>query len=80
VEQPPTNVPEAPAARTSQPQTNAAARRNAAAAASFDARQFGSACLNGAIIAAGLFVVLGVIQAGRWGVKHLRRRSQKRKR
>ena len=80
VEQPPTNVPEAPAARTSQPQTNAAARRNAAAAASFDARQFGSACLNGAIITAGLFVVLGVIQAGRWGVKHLRRRSQKRKR
>jgi hypothetical protein len=79
VEQPPTSVPAAPLVRASQPQTNAAARRGTAAASSFDARQFGSACLNGAIIAAGLFVVLGVIQAGRWGVKQVRR-SQKRKR
>ena len=79
VEQPPTSVPEALVARTSQPQTNTAARRNTAAASSLDTSQFGSACLNGAVIAVGLFVVLGVIQAGRWSTKHLRRRSQKRK-
>jgi hypothetical protein len=78
VEQPPTSVPEAPVARTSQPLTNAAARRGNTAASSFNTSQFGTACLNGAIIAAGLFVVLGVIQAGRWSVKQLRR-SQKRK-
>jgi hypothetical protein len=79
VEQPPTSVPEAPVARTSQSQANTAARRSAAAASSFDTSQFGSACLNGVIIAMGLFVILGVIQAGRWGAKHLRRRSQRRK-
>ena len=78
VEQPPTSVPEARVVQTNQPQTNAAARRNAAAAAGLDARQFGSACLNGVIIVVGLFVVLGVIQAGRWGVKQFRR-SQKRR-
>ncbi len=78
VEQPPTSVPEARAVQTSQPQTNTTARRSAAPATSFDVRQFGSACLNGALIAAGLFVVLGVILAGRWGTKQLRR-SQKRR-
>ena len=79
VEQPPTSVPEARAAQPNQPPTNAAARRNSAAAASsFNAKQLGLACLNGAIVAAGLFVALGVIQAGRWGVKQLRR-SQRRK-
>ena len=78
VEQPPTSVPEARVVQTNQPQTNAAARRNAAPAAGFDARQFGSACLNGVIIVVGAFVVLGVIQAGRWGVKQFRR-SQKRR-
>jgi hypothetical protein len=80
VEQPPTSVPEARPVQTNQPQTNATSRRNAAStASSLDVRQFGSACLNGVILVVGLFVVLGVIQAGRWGVKHLRRRSQKRK-
>jgi hypothetical protein len=79
VEQPPTSVPEARAVQTSRPQTNSASRRSSAGeASSFDTRQLGSACLSGAIIAAGLFVVLGVIQAGRWGVKQLRR-SQRRK-
>jgi hypothetical protein len=80
VEQPPTNVPEARPVQTTQAQTNATSRRNAAStASSFNLGQFGSACLNGAILVAGLFVLLGVIQAGRWGVKHLRRRSQKRR-
>jgi hypothetical protein len=78
VEQPPTSVPEAPVAQSNQPQSNTAARRNSSAAASFDVKQFSSACLNGAIIAAGLFVVLGAVQAGRWGMKQYRR-SQKRK-
>jgi hypothetical protein len=78
VEQPPTSVPEARVVQTNQPQTNAAARRNAAPTAGVDARQFGSACLNGVIIVVGVFVVLGVIQAGRWGVKQFRR-SQKRR-
>ncbi len=78
VEQPPTSVPEAPVAQSNQPQTNTAARRNPSTVASFDVKQLGSACLNGAIIAAGLFVVLGVVQAGRWSIKQYRR-SQKRK-
>jgi hypothetical protein len=79
VEQPPTTAPEARPVQTNQPLTNAAARRTTAAATSgFDVKQFGVACLNGVIISAGLFVVLGVIQAGRWGVKQLRR-SQKRR-
>jgi len=74
VEQPPTNVPEARPVQAAQPQTNATSRRNTAStASSFDARQLGSACLNGAILVTGLFLVLGVIQAGRWGVKQLRR-------
>jgi hypothetical protein len=79
VEQPPTSVPVARPVQTNQPQTNAAARRNTATSSSFDARQFGSACLNGAILVLGLFAVLGVIQAGRWSVKRIRR-SQKRRR
>lgn len=79
VEQPPTSVPEARPAQTAQPQTNAASRRNTTSAATnFDVKQFGSACLNGAILVGGLFILLGVIQAGRWGVKQFRR-SQKRK-
>jgi hypothetical protein len=80
VEQPQTSVPEAHAVQTNRPSTNAAARRNSASAASsFNAQQFGLACLNGVLIAAGLFIALGVIQAGRWGVKRWRR-SQRRQR
>ena len=79
VEQPPTSVPDAKPAQTVQPQANAASRRTTAStASSFDIKQFGSACLNGAILVGGLFVLLGVIQAGRWSVKQFRR-SQKRK-
>jgi len=79
VEQPPTSAPEARAVQTNQPQANAASRRSTSSTANgFDALQFGSACLNGAIVAAGLFVMLGVIRAGRWSVKQMRR-SQKRK-
>jgi hypothetical protein len=80
VEQPPTSAPEARVIATDQPQASAATRRNTASTArSFDVRQLGSACLNGVLLVVGMFVVLGVIQASRWGVKHLRRRSQKRR-
>jgi hypothetical protein len=79
VEQPPTSVPEAKPVQTTQPQANAASRRNSApSTSSVNLGQFGSACLNGVVLVAGLFVILGVIQAGRWGVKQFRR-SQKRK-
>jgi hypothetical protein len=79
VEQPPTSVPEARPVQTNQPQTSSTSRRNTTSAAnSLNLSQFGSACLNGVVLVAGLFVVLGVIQAGRWGVKQIRR-SQKRK-
>jgi len=78
VEQPPTSAPEARPAQSNQPQANAAARRNTATSSGFDARQFGAACLNGATLIVGLFIVLGMIQAGRWGVKQFRR-SQKRR-
>jgi hypothetical protein len=80
VEQPPTSLPEARPVQTNQPQANSSSRRNATSAAnSVNLSQFGSACLNGVALVAGLFVLLGVIQAGRWSVKHLRRRSQKRR-
>jgi hypothetical protein len=80
VEQPPTSVPEARPVQTNQSQTSAAARRNTTATAnSVNLSQFGAACLNGVVLVAGVFILLGVIQAGRWGVKHLRRRSQIRK-
>jgi hypothetical protein len=79
VEQPPTSVPEARPAQTNQPQANTTTRRSTATSSSFDVRQFGTACLNGAMLVLGMFVMLGVIQAGRSGVKHLRRRSQKRR-
>ena len=79
VEQPPTSAPEARPVQTNQPQTNAAARRtNTAAPSGFDARQLSTACLNGVLVAVGLFLVLGVIQAGRWGVKQLRRSLRRR--
>ena len=78
VEQPPTSVPEARVVQTNQPKTNTASRNSAAPASGFDAHQLGTACLNGVLLTAGLFVVLGVIQAGRWSVKQLRR-SQKRR-
>ena len=78
VDQPPTSAPEARPIQTNQPQTNAAARRAATGAGSFDAKQFGVACLNGVTLAVGLFAVLGVIQAGRWGVKQLRRGNKRR--
>ena len=80
VEQPPTSAPEARPVQTAPSQTNATSRRNTTSTAnSVNLSQFGSACLNGVILVAGLFVLLGVIQAGRWGAKHLRRRSQKQK-
>jgi hypothetical protein len=79
VEQPPTSAPQARGVQTNQPQSSSAARRSTAnTAGSFNAGQLGSACLNGVIVVAGLFVVLGVIQAGRWSVKQVRR-SQKRR-
>lgn len=78
VEQPPTSVPEAPAPQSNQPQKSAAARRNAAAAVSVDTGLFGSACFNGVLMTAGLFMLLGAIQISRWGLKEYRR-SQKRK-
>jgi hypothetical protein len=79
VEQPPTSVPEARSAQTNQPQTNSSSRRNAtSAASSVNLSQFGSACLNGVALVAGLFIVLALIQAGRWGIKQFRR-SQKQK-
>ncbi len=78
VEQPPTSAPEARAIQTNQPQSNTVSRNAAAPAASLDARQFGTACLNGVLLTVGLFVVLGMIQAGRWSVRQVRR-SQKRR-
>lgn len=79
VEQPPTSAPEARTVQTSQPQGGTTSRRNStAAASSVNLGQFGAACLNGVVLVAGMFVVLGVIQAGRWGAKQFRR-NQKRK-
>jgi hypothetical protein len=79
VEQPPTSVPEVRAVETQQPQANTASRRAAASTAvNLDLGQLGSACLNGVLLVSALFVVLGLIQAGRWGVKQVRRSRRSR--
>ncbi len=78
VEQPPTTVPEAPVAQNSQPKSNSTTRRTTSPAASLDTSLFGNACLNGAIMAVAIFMLVGVMQVGRWSVKQIRR-SQKQK-
>jgi hypothetical protein len=79
VEQPPTNIPEAPASTNATPRSTAASNRSAAAAVpGLNFSQFGSACVSGIALTVGLFVIVGVIQVGRWGVKQVRR-QQKRK-
>jgi hypothetical protein len=81
VEQPPTSVPEAPAAANATPRTvltAAASNRNAAAVVpGINLGQFGSACVSGIALTAGLFVIVGVIQVGRWGVKQVRRQKRR---
>jgi hypothetical protein len=78
VEQPPTSIPEAPAASNATPRSTVSANRNAAAVPGFNLGQFGSACVSGIALTVGLFVIVGVIQVGRWAVKQVRR-QQKRK-
>ncbi|GEM_PF-532474 len=79
VEQPPTSVPEAPAASNATPRSTAASNRNATAAVlGIDLGQFGSACVGGMALTAGLFVIVGVVQVGRWGAKQVRRQQRRR--
>jgi hypothetical protein len=79
VEQPPTAIPQVTTAANTQPRNNASNRRSSSSpTAGLDTSLFGSACLNGAILVLGLFVLLGVVQAGRWSVKQVRR-SRKQK-
>jgi hypothetical protein len=79
VEQPPTSVPEATAAPNATPRSTAVPNRNAATTAlGLNFGQFGSACLNGMVMTVGLFVIVGVIQVGRWGVKQVRRQQRRR--
>jgi hypothetical protein len=73
VEQPPTNPPLPTSAPNSPVNANQTTRRTTANAPALNAGLFGSACLNGLMLAAGLFVIVGAIQLGRWGVKQVRR-------
>ena len=80
VEQPPTSLPPATSAPNSPTNNNSsAARRNTSnSAPAINAGLFGSACLSGITLTVGLFVVVGVIQVGRWITKQVRR-SRKHK-
>jgi hypothetical protein len=77
VEQPPTSIPEAPASANATPRSTKVSDRNAAAVPGINLGLFGSACVSGVALTVGLFVIVGVIQAGRWGVKQVRRRQKR---
>ena len=78
VEQPPTSIPEAPASANSTPRPTAASNRNASVAAGINLGLFGSACISGIALTVGLFVIVGVVQVGRWGVKQVRRQRRRK--
>ena len=78
VEQPPTSPPLPTPAPNSPVDTNTSARRTANNAPALNAGLFGSACLNGILLAVGLFVLVGVIQVGRWSAKQVRRSRKKK--
>jgi hypothetical protein len=77
IEQPPTSIPEAAAPANATPLSSSSQRRNTTAT-TFNAGLFGAACVNGAVLALGLFVMVGAIRAGRWGVKYYRRQAKRR--
>ncbi len=77
VEQPPTSIPEAPASANATPRPTASNRN--AGMPSIDLGLFGSACVSGIALTVGLFVIVGVIQVGRWGVKQVRRQQRRRR-
>ena len=78
VEQPPTSVPQAAAPANVATPSRQSNQRSSTAASTVNPSVFGTACLNGAALATGLFVILGVIQAGRWGVKRMRRQAKRK--
>jgi len=79
VEQPPTSVPEALATQNPAQRSTPIAVRNAAVSTpGLNADQLGSACVSGMALTMGLFVVVGMIQVGRWGVKAIRRGRKRR--
>jgi hypothetical protein len=77
VEQPPTSIPEAPASANATPRPTATSNRGASIAETVNFGQWGSTCLSGMALALGAFVILGVVQVGRWGVKQVRRQKRK---
>ena len=76
VEQPPTSIPEAPASANATPRPTTVSNRNAAAVPSINFGQFGSACVSGMALTLAVFVILGVVQVSRWGVKQARRQQR----
>jgi hypothetical protein len=78
VEQPPTSIPEAPASANATPRPTATSSRNLAALSGIDLGLFGSACVSGIALTVGLFVIVGVVQVGRWGVKQVRRQRRRK--
>jgi hypothetical protein len=78
VEQPPTSIPEAPASANSTPRPTATSSRNAAALSGINLGLFGSACVSGIALTVGLFVIVGVVQVSRWGVKQVRRQRRRK--
>lgn len=81
VEQPPTSVPAAAANATAAPAANQSNTRSNTSSSLFDVKLFGSACLNGALVAAFVFGALGAVQLSRATYKQVLRvqRAQRKK-
>jgi hypothetical protein len=77
VEQPPTSVPDAPASANATPRPTQVARSFTPIAETVNFSQWGSTCLSGMALTVGLFMLVGVVQVGRWGVKQVRRQKRK---
>ncbi len=77
VEQPPTSVPEVTAAPNATPRPTATSR-TASPLAGLDFGQFGSACVSGMALTLGLFLIIALIQVGRWSVRQVRRQQRRR--
>ncbi len=78
IEQPPTSLPAAVPAVVNQTPRSSDTRRTSAAASPLNANLLASTCVSGIAFTLALFVVVGVIQASRFGYKQYRRYQHKK--
>ena len=78
IEQPPTSVPAAAPAAAIRTPASSDTRRASTVTSPLNAGLLASTCVSGSAFAIGLFVVVGAIQAGRYGYKQYRRQWRKK--